>query len=295
MQRLRTLLVPAIPFLFIFFWSTGFITAKYALPYAEPFHILLIRMLLNLVVFAALIIWLKRKMLTWQQASHQMIVGLLVHALYLGGVFAAMNWGLSAGMSALIVGLQPLLTAVLAWQLFSQHLYFKQWLGLLLGLSGVVLVLYGNGRLEETIIALEGWVAIVIALIAISSGTIYQKHFGQGVDPITGSFFQYLSTAVFIAWVSFQFETGVIDWQWPLILSIAWMVIGLSVIAILLLLYMIQENESARVASYFYLVPPTTAFEAWLLFDEKFSFIALIGVLITVIGVYWVTHQKAQQ
>lgn len=141
----------------------------------------------------------------------------------------------------------------------------------------------------------HAWIAIVIALISISAGTLYQKRFGQGVDLMTGSFYQYLSTAIIMGMLSLGFETGEIDWQPPLILSLLWLVFGLSVAAVLLLLYMIRENEASRVASYFYLVPPVTAIQAWLLFDEQFSLLALVGLGIVVLGVYLVTHTKKER
>lgn len=296
MQKLRQFFIPIIPLIFVLLWSTGFIGSKYAMPYAEPFHVLWIRMILNLVVFAVLIYVLSSSKLTWQQAMHQMIVGILVHAGYLGGVFVAIDQGMAAGLSSLIVGLQPLLTAVLAWHLFQQSLQFRQWLGLGLGLAGVLLVIYGNGKLSfEGELGAHAWIAIVIALISISAGTLYQKRFGQGVDLMTGSFYQYLSTAIIMGMLSLGFETGEIDWQPPLILSLLWLVFGLSVAAVLLLLYMIRENEASRVASYFYLVPPVTAIQAWLLFDEQFSLLALVGLGIVVLGVYLVTHTKKER
>lgn len=296
MKQLRQFFIPIIPLIFVLLWSTGFIGSKYAMPYAEPFHVLWMRMVLNLLVFALLIYALSSTKLTWKQAMHQMVVGVLVHAGYLGGVFVAIDQGMSAGLSSLIVGLQPLLTAILAWHLFQQSLQTKQWLGLSLGLIGVLLVIYGNGKLDlEGALNLHAWVAIVIALASIATGTLYQKHFGQDVDLVTGSFYQYLSTGIIMGILSLSFETGNIDWQLPLILSLLWLVFGLSLAAVLLLLYMIRENEASRVASYFYLVPPVTAIQAWLLFDEQFSPLALFGLGVVVLGVYLVTNTKQKK
>jgi len=285
-------LVALVPFIFVLLWSTGFIGAKFALPYIEPFNLLFIRMLANLVVFAVLIRIFRASSLTPQQAMHQMVVGLLVHAGYLGGVFAAIKLGMPAGIAALLVGLQPILTAFIAWGAFSERLRLLQWLGLGLGIVGVATVLHGNGKLGLFEFNLGAFVAAVVALIAISVGTIYQKRFGAGADLLSGSFWQYVSTAVAMGAISFLFESGEVDWQLPLILSLAWLVFGLSVAAILLLLYMIREGESSRVAAYFYLVPPATAIEAWLLFDETFGLQALIGVGVTVAGVYLVLRTR---
>lgn len=286
--------VALIPFLFVLLWSTGFIGAKYALPYIEPFTLLFYRMLLNLVAFLLLIWWWNAKRLTPIQIGHQMVVGLFIHAGYLGGVFAAIKLQMPAGLVALLVGLQPLLTAFILWVSGSERLRFLQWLGLCLGIVGIALVLYGNGKLDTQVIG--GWalLAAFVSLFAISFGTLYQKKFGGGVDLLSASFFQYLSTAIVMGLVAWQFETGIVDWQWPLVLSLAWLVLGLSVSAILLLLFMIREGESSRVAAYFYLVPPVTALEAWLLFDERFSFVALFGVAVTVAGVYLVLQKHTK-
>ncbi|MES9845981.1 MAG: DMT family transporter [Candidatus Sedimenticola sp. 6PFRAG5] len=281
-------LVTLVPFIFVLLWSTGFIGAKYALPYIEPFNLLFYRMLLNLVVFALLIKLWNAQRLSPPQIGHQTVVGLLVHAGYLGGVFAAIKLQMPAGITALLVGLQPLLTAILAWTAGSERLRPVQWTGLLLGIAGIALVLHGNGKLGLLEFNIWAFLAASIALVSISAGTLYQKRFGAGTDLLSGSFFQYLATAVVMGVMTWQFESGAVDWQWPLILSLTWLVFGLSVAAILLLLFMIREGESSRVATYFYLVPPTTAFEAWLLFGETFSMEALAGVAITVLGVYLV-------
>jgi len=227
-------LIVLVPLLFVLLWSTGFIGAKYGLPYIEPFNFLFYRMLLNLSVFLLLIKLLNAKTLTGQQKLHQMVVGLLVHAGYLGGVFAAIKLNMPAGLAALLVGLQPLLTALLVWVSGRENLSATQWAGLVLGLSGIVLVLHGNGQLDS---------------------------------------------------LEFSF------WAF----SLAWLVLGLSVAAVLLLLFMIREGEASRVAAYFYLVPPFTALEAWLLFDERFSFEALVGFAVTVLGVYLVVKQSSGQ
>lgn len=282
-----------VPLLFVLLWSTGFIGARFGLPYIEPFNFLFIRMLLTLVVFLALVLAFRAAWPGPRQALHQMVVGSLVHAAYLGGVFAAIGWQMPAGVASLIVGLQPLLTAVLAWVIWRQRLLPLQWLGLVLGLLGVALVLAGGNRLGQFELNAQALVAVAISLIAISVGTLYQKHFGQGVNLLTGSFFQYLATALWMGLFTYSFETGEIDWQPELIGALAWLVLGLSVSAILLLLLMIREGEASKVASYFYLVPPVTAIEAWLLFDEQLGALALLGVAVTVSGVYLVLRRQA--
>ncbi|MRI33076.1 EamA family transporter [Endozoicomonas sp. OPT23] len=277
-----------IPIVFVLLWSTGFIGAKYALPFIEPFNLLFVRMLITLVVFTGLIVYFKSPWLNFQQACHQMVVGSLIHGAYLGGVFAAIKWQMPAGITSLLVGLQPLLTAFLAWAVISERLHKRQWFGLLLGLSGVCMVLLRGQELGSLSLTWPAILAAMAALVGISIGTLYQKRFGQGVDLFTGAWFQYLATAILMAVLTYSFETQVIDWQPQLILSLTWLVFGLSVAAILLLMLMIQRGAASEVAGYFYLVPPVTAIESWLLFNEKLSSGAILGMLVAVAGVYLV-------
>lgn len=280
-----------VPLLFVLLWSTGFIGAKYALPYIEPFYLLFIRMLLTLGVFAGLCVIFKPQWPSFQQGKQQMVTGLLVHACYLGGVFAAIKWQMPAGITAIIVGLQPLLTALLGRQWLGERLRSVQWLGLVLGLVGVVLILLNGQHAGSFELRVEAIVAVLLALMSISIGTLYQKRFGQGVDLLAGSVYQYLATAIAMGILAFVFEERVIDWSMPLILALGWLVFGLSVSAILLLMLMIREGEAARVASYFYLVPPVTAVEAWLLFGEGLTLLQVSAFGITVLGVYLVLRR----
>lgn len=277
-----------VPLIFVLLWSTGFIGAKYALPFIDPFYLLFIRMLATLVVFAGLILLFRSRWPSPRQALHQMVVGSLIHSAYLGGVFAAIKWQMPAGVVSLLVGLQPLLTAVMAWSMLGERLRSRQWLGLLLGLTGVTLVLLRGQDLGQFEVSLGALLAAMIALLGISIGTLYQKRFGVGVNPLTGSFFQYLATALWMAILTFTFEQQSVEWHSQLIGALLWLVFGLSVSAILLLMYMIRDGESAKVASYFYLVPPVTALEAWWLFDETLSPGSMAGMALTVFGVYLV-------
>lgn len=277
-----------VPLAFVLLWSTGFIGARYGLPYIEPFYLLLIRTLLTLGVFGGLILIFRARWPAPRQALHQMVTGALVHGCYLGGVFAAIKWQLPAGVTSILVGLQPVLTAVLAWGLMGQTLQGRQWLGLGLGLLGVMLVLGTGLQPDQFELRLEAVLAALVALAGISIGTLYQKRFGAGTDLLTGSFYQYLSMALMMTVLTLVFEQHRVEWHPELIGALLWLVFGLSVSAILLLMLMIREGEVARIASYFYLVPPVTALEAWLLFDEQLSVLALGGMVLAVIGVYLV-------
>ncbi|MBE0585646.1 MAG: DMT family transporter [Desulfofustis sp.] len=284
-----------VPFVFVVLWSTGFIGARYGLPWIEPFNLLLLRMMITLAAFLVLIAIFRPRWPNRSQAGHQVVVGLLVHAGYLGGVFAAIKLALPAGVTALIVGLQPVLTAVLARVAFGRSLSWLQWFGLSTGLAGVSLVL-GSGLAGRNFAVHPGaLVAACLALVSISVGTLYQKRYGGETDLLTGSFFQYLATAVCMAILTWSFETGDILWHPHLIGALVWLALGLSVSAILLLMLMIRRGEVSRVASYFYLVPPLTAIEAWWLFDERLSVPALLGILITVIGVYLVLRRPRSE
>jgi drug/metabolite transporter (DMT)-like permease len=277
-----------VPLFFVLLWSTGFIGAKYALPYIEPFYLLFIRMLLTLAVFTALALLYRSRWPSLRQGGHQAVVGFLVHACYLGGVFAAIKWQMPAGITAIIVGLQPLLTALIGWQWLGERLRSLQWVGLLLGLLGVIAILLSGQNSETLVIRPEAIVAALLALVGISLGTLYQKRFGGQVDLLTGSIWQYLATAVVMGVLAFFFEERQIEWSLTLVLALGWLVFGLSISAILLLMFMIREGEAARVASYFYLVPPVTTLEAWILFGESLNWVQVAAIMVTVCGVYLV-------
>jgi drug/metabolite transporter (DMT)-like permease len=280
-----------IPFLFVFLWSTGFIAAKYALPYIEPFNLLFIRALLTIAVFLLLCILFEAKSLTPRQSGHQMVTGLLVHGTYLGGVFAAIKWGMPAGIVSIIVGIQPVLTAFLGYFVLGARLRQVQWLGLGLGLGGVITVVLSTGQQESIDLNWPALLAALSALLGISAGTIYQKRFGQGVSLLAGTFWQYVSMALFMAVLAWIFETRTVIWDLQLILALAWLVMALSVSAILLLMYMIREGQTAKVASYFYLVPPVVSIEAWILFGESLSLLSVAAIAVTVLGVYLVIKE----
>jgi drug/metabolite transporter (DMT)-like permease len=277
-----------VPLLFVLLWSTGFVGAKFALPFIEPFNLLFIRMLITLAVFLALIAVFRPRRPNGRQAIDQMVAGSLIHAAYLGGVFVAIDRGMPAGIVALLVSLQPLLTAVVVALGGGPRMHNWQWAGLLLGLAGVSMVLLRDQALAQFDVRWDTLVAATVALVGISIGTLYQKRHGAGVDLLAGSFYQYLATALIMGCLSLSLESGDATWNLQLVLALAWLVLVLSAGAILLLMWMIREGEAARVATYFYLVPPVTALQTWLLFDETLGAQAAIGIGVTVAGVYLV-------
>lgn len=282
------------PVFFVWLWSTGFIGAKYGLPYAEPFMLLFYRMLITLVCLGLIAYWLKSKWPSLRSAFHMAVSGLLIHGFYLGGVFYAIAGDMPAGLVSLIVGLQPLVTAMAAIIVLKERLAINQWFGLMMGLFGVGLVLFeklgGTGQLPEFPLWTLGCVAI--ALLGISLGTVYQKRFGDAIEIIPGTFIQYCAATLLFGLGTFLFESQEVDWNIQLILAMGWLVLGLSIGAILLLMQLINRGAASEVASLFYLVPPVTALEAYVLFDEQFELLALCGGVMSVVGVALVLMNK---
>ncbi|MBC9072355.1 DMT family transporter [Thauera sp. CAU 1555] len=283
------LLSAAAPLLFVLLWSTGFIGAKFGLPYAEPLtflstrYVLVIGLML-LVVLATRAPWPKRP----QDFFHIGLSGLLLHACYLGGVFVAIDRGLPAGVTALVVGMQPLLTALGAGWLLGERVSARQWAGLALGFAGVALVVgdkAGTGGAD-----LAGlWHALLpalVALVAITGGTLYQKRFCPRFDLRTGSVIQFVPTLAVSALAASQTETMQIDWQGEFVFALLWLVLVLSLGAISLLNILIRNGSAVNVASLFYLTPPTTALIAWAMFGETLAPPALAGMVVAVGGVW---------
>ncbi len=281
-----------IPFVFVFLWSTGFIAAKYALVYIEPFTLLLVRMLLTLCVLSVWALFRVKKWPSINQARHQMVVGMLIHGTYLGGVFAAIKLGLPAGITAIIVGVQPVLTALISVFWFRQKLSKRQSLGFVCGLLGVVGTIGLTQGFSDFTFAPASVVCAVAALFGITLGSLYQKKLGVNVDLLAGTVWQYVGCCIIMAILSFSFESQRIDWTFTLIASLAWLILALSIVAIFLLMYLIREGDVSKVASYFYLVPVVASIQAWWLFDETLSLPALVAMGVTVFGVYLVISKE---
>ena len=280
-----------LPGLFVLLWSTGFIGAKLGLPYVEPATFLEVRFLLVLALLLPAC-WLSKA--PWppaKSAAAQAISGALLQAGYLGGVFAAIHHGMPAGLSALITGLQPLLTAFLAACLLKEKVSGRQWLGLALGLGGVLLVV--GERLALRGMPLIAVALAVLALGSISLGTVWQKRHGAAVDLRTGAAIQFLAAAIVLAPFALLHESRHIEWTGQLAFAMAWLVFVLSLGAIFLLLYLIRHGGTTQVASLFFLVPPTTALIAWPLFGETYSALSAAGMALAVLAVWLATPRAA--
>ena len=272
-----------IPFIFVLLWSTGFIGAKFGLPYAEPFTLLMWRMLIVVPLFFCIVVILKRPKISAKDAAIQGLVGLLIHGFYLGGVFAAINVGMPAGLSSLYVSLNPLLIAIFSGVFLQTVISKREWFSLILGFFGVAVVLYGASKWDG-VITDAGIAWLTLALFSICAGTLIQKKYAQNVGLVRGSMYQYAASLLLYLILSFTLETGVVEWNLTFIATLAWLVIVLSFAAVLLLMYMIQNGEATRVASYFYLVPPITVLQGWLLFDEQWSWLTILGGALVVIA-----------
>lgn len=283
------------PFIFVVLWSSGFVGARLGLDYAEPATFLLMRMLANVTVFLVLLVLLRARLPRGKDLGHSMVAGLLIHGFYLGGTYEGISMGMPAGLCALLVGLQPILTAVLLVSFSSEKLRLSQWIGLVIGFIGITFVLQGNMEWQQEGQREAAYSFAVLALLGITLGTLYQKRFCQGVDMVGGAVWQYTAAALLFVPIALSTETMEVQWTTEFTLTLLWLVFVLSVVAIMLLLYMVKHGESSKVASTFYLVPPMTAFQAWLVFGEKFDGYGVIGFMLAACAVFLVTRKPKLQ
>jgi drug/metabolite transporter (DMT)-like permease len=298
-SRLDAALLASMPVLFVALWSTGFIGAKFGLPHAEPFTFLFVRFVLTLALLIPLVKLLGSGWPAgWRLKGHIAVSGLLVHGAYLGGVFYGIYLGMPAGLTALLVGLQPLLTATLAGPVLGERITITQWLGLALGLIGITLVL--GSKLDPGATLFQGFglgalACVLVALAGITLGTLYQKRFCTGMPLLSGTVVQYLAASALLGLGALLLEERHIEWSVTFVLTLAWLVLVLSIAAILLLMALIRRGEASRVASLFYLVPPVTALQAWWLFDERLPPAALVGMAVTIVGVVLAARGQARR
>jgi len=281
-QRIFTAAATGAPALFVLLWASGFIGAKLGLPYAEPMTFLTVRMALVVALLGLIALATRPPWPTPAGAAHSAVVGLLVHGCYLGGVFVAIDHRLPAGLAALVVSLQPILTATIANRLLGERVVARQWLGLALGIVGVYLVVHGSTEGEAPPIA---WLAATVGLVGITIGTLYQKHFCRGIDWRGGFICQYAACGLLFGLGALAFETRQVQWTGEFLIALAWLVFVLSFGAIWLLYFLIERRAATRVVSLFYLTPPFTALMAYALFGERLGLLALAGMAVCVVGV----------
>ena len=279
----------AMPAVFVLIWSTGFVVAKYGLPYAPPLTFLSIRYALSLLCFVA---WTALAGVAWprgrQQWLHLAVSGALIHAGYLGGVWVSIKLGMGSGLASLMVGLQPVLTALWVSSTASaddgtENVSQRQWVGLALGLGGLVLVVSRKFGSTQEVTALT-LTAIIIALLSITVGTLYQKRFVAPAD-VRGANAVQIAAAFVVTLPLALFETEAVSWTPQFMGALAWSVLVLTLGGSSLLYMLIQRGAATAVTSLLYLVPPCTALMAWLLFAEPITVATIVGTAITALGV----------
>jgi drug/metabolite transporter (DMT)-like permease len=291
-MRLTRLAIATAPALFVLLWSTGFIGARYGLPYIEPLTFLAVRLGSAAIIMAAIALLAGARRPNTNEIGHSLVAGSLMHGLTLGGVFTAISQGVPAGISALILGLQPIVTSALADRLMGEKITRLQSVGLALGLVGILLVLHDrNIVLAGSVL---GWVASFLSLIGITLGTLYQKSYCGSIDWRTGNLVQYVGAAVLFTLGAFAFETREINWTGELIFAMVWLVLVLSIAAVALMYWLIRRSAATGFASLFYLVPVVTTLFAYILFGERLDSISIFGMLVCTGGVALINRVAAR-
>jgi len=273
--------------LFVVLWSTGFIGAKLGLPYAEPFTFLALRFVITLCLLVPVVLLFVKERPSLTVFGHSLVTGALIHGCYLGAVFFAISRGMSAGVSALIVALQPLLTVYLASIFLGERISRRQTLALFIALLGVVLVIsprFFDGAGAEGI-TLVNVASVCLAVVGITVGSIYQKRFVPATDLRLSATIQYVGAVIPLAIMAFIFETRQINWTGEFIFALGWLVVVLSIGAVSLLMFLIRRDSASATASLFYLVPVSTAIIAYFLFGERLVPVQLLGMFIVVAAV----------
>lgn len=290
-SRFEGLWLRTTPVLFVFLWSTGFVGAKLGLPHAPPATFLSLRFALVLALMLPLaLVWRAPWPASWRQAAHLAVTGVLVQGGYLMGVFAAIDAGMSAGLAALIVGLQPLLTGLAAAPVLGERVSPRQWIGLALGITGVALVVLQ----KTTVVGLTAYALAMaaMALLSITAGTLYQKRWCGAFDLRTGAVIQFAAALAVLGPVALAFEQRPVQWTAELVFALAWLVLVLSIAAISLLAVLIRRGAATQTASLFYLTPPVTAIMAYAAFGEALTPLAVVGMAVSVVGVAMVTRTR---
>lgn len=294
----RTLSAPAsmraapLPIIFIVLWSSGYVGGAIGILYSEPFTMTFLRFALAALIMLAIVVATRTPMPTsLMQVVHMAVVGFFMQALQFGGLYAGMQHGVPAGQSALIVGLMPVLVGLLAGPLLGEKIHWRQWIGLALGLLGVVFVL--AEKIGVGYGALVGYGFTAAALVGITAGTLYQKRFCGGFDLRTTGFVQMVVGASVMLVAALATESMVVDWTPAFVGSVVWLAVMNSIGALLLLYLMIRRGEATKVASLFFLIPPVTQVMASAIIGEIPTALALVGFALAAGGV-WLSNKPAR-
>lgn len=280
------------PALFVMLWSTGFVASKLGAPYAEPFTFLAVRFVIVLALMVPFCLYLRLSWPTGSAIGHALVAGSLLHAGYLGATFWAIDHGMPAGIIALLVSFQPIVTALLAGPFLGERITAAHWAGLAVGLIGIALVLEPKLTQIGTGVDARTLAAACVALATITAGTLYQKRFGGALDLRTATVVQYVSALAICGLLALILEERAITWSLDFAIALAWLVIVLSIGAVGLLLYLIRQNAVSKVTSLFYLVPGVTALIAWALFDEALVVTQIVGLALVSIAVLMIGRTK---
>jgi drug/metabolite transporter (DMT)-like permease len=266
----------AAPAIFVVLWSTGFVGTKYVIHNADPLTYLAIRMAIVVVLMAIICAIARPNWPNGREIGHSLVAGILVHGFYLGGTAVAISLSIPAGLSALIPGLQPILTSTIANRWLGERVTPLQWGGLVLGLAGVALILHDRPMSGQ---AGWGWIASAVSLVSITLGTLYQRRYCSRIDWRSGNLVQYAGVAAFFTVGAFLFENRTVHWTTEFVLALSWLAVVLSIGSIGLLYWLIRHQAATSVASLFYLVPAVTSVMAYFLFDERLDAIAITGMV----------------
>ena len=278
------------PLFFVFFWSSAFVSGQIIVQSASPFASLSFRFIIVALGFLLFSYILRENIFVKSSLILQSAVtGIFFHGFYLGGVFFSYSVGLSATLSALIVGLQPVLTNILSGPILKEKVTITQWIGILLGLIGTILVI---GLDIGKTIPLLGIIASIVALIGATTATIWQKKFTNKLSLTVNNFYQAIAAATFLFIVSILFEISYINFTTSFILSMSWQIIMVSFGAFTILMYLIKIGSASKTSNLFFLVPPTTAVMAWIVLEEQLLRNDLIGLLLAALGVYIATRKS---
>jgi drug/metabolite transporter (DMT)-like permease len=278
----------AAPAIFVLLWSTGFVGTKYVINNADPLTYLAIRMAIVVGLMAIIVAIARPKWPNGIEIGHSAVAGILVHGFYLGGTAVAISLSIPAGLSALIPGLQPILTSTIANRWLGERVTPLQWSGLLIGLAGVALILHDRPMTGQ---AGWGWLASGVSLVSITLGTLYQRRYCNKIDWRSGNLVQYVAVTAFFTVAAFLFENRMVHWTTEFILALGWLAVALSIGSIGLLYWLIRHQAATSVASLFYLVPAVTSVMAYVLFDERLDAVAIAGMVACAAAVFLVNRR----
>ncbi len=278
-----------LPLSFIILWSSAFISGQFIVQSASPFSALTFRFIIVGICFLFFSYYLKEKLIIdFKLIIQAFITGILFHGFYLGGVFFSYSVGLTATLSALIVGLQPILTNIFSGPILRERVTFIQWIGITLGFVGTVMVI---GYEIGNTIPLIGVISSIVALLGATVATIWQKKFTKNITLSVNNFYQALGASLFLIIISFTFEEPDINFDLRFILSMGWQIVMVSFGAYAILMYLIKKGSASKTSNLFFLVPPVTAIMAWIVLGEELFLIDVIGLVICAFGVYIATRK----